>query len=82
MSLFVNSYNTAAENYTDAMLLKIVMENFDFRPGVIQRELRLKEPRFKALAAYGHFGRHEDECTWEKIVDLSHCKVAGHKNPA
>ncbi|EPR60524.1 S-adenosyl methionine synthetase [Toxoplasma gondii TgCatPRC2] len=75
LSLFVNSYNTAAENYTDEMLLKIVMENFDFRPGVILRELRLKEPGFKRFAAYGHFGRTEEECAWEKVVDLSHCKV-------
>lgn len=42
LSLFVNSYGTCAEGYTDDCLLKIVAENFDFRPGVIQRDLRLK----------------------------------------
>lgn len=78
LSLFVNSYNTVNKNYTDAMLLKIVMDNFDFRPGVIQRDLNLRTPMFKRLAAYGHFGRSEEECTWEKVVDLSHCKVPGH----
>ncbi|PFH36348.1 S-adenosyl methionine synthetase [Besnoitia besnoiti] len=79
LSLFVDSYNTAAKGYTDEMLLKIVMENFDLRPGVIQRRLRLKEPGFKRFAAYGHFGRGEDECTWEKVADLSHCKIPGHE---
>ncbi|OXB70588.1 UNVERIFIED_CONTAM: hypothetical protein H355_003396 [Colinus virginianus] len=75
LSMFVNSYNTAKLcGYTDAELLNILMENFDFRPGVIQRQLRLTEPRFKRLAAYGHFGRSSEECTWEQVVDLSHCK--------
>lgn len=42
LSLFVDSYGTCAEGYTDDCLLRIVAENFDFRPGVIQRDLRLK----------------------------------------
>ncbi|CDJ56394.1 S-adenosylmethionine synthetase, putative [Eimeria maxima] len=42
LSLYVDSYGTAAEGYTDDCLLKIVADNFDFRPGVIQRDLRLK----------------------------------------
>ncbi|CDJ53945.1 S-adenosylmethionine synthetase, putative [Eimeria brunetti] len=74
LSLFVDSYGTCAEGYTDDCLLKIVAENFDFRPGVIQRDLRLKEPLFRELAAYGHFGRCPEKYAWEKPRDLSHCK--------
>lgn len=74
LSLFVNSYGTCASGYTDDYLLRIVAENFDFRPGVIQRELRLKEPLFRELAVYGHFGRCPEKFAWEKPADLSHCK--------
>lgn len=74
LSLFVNSYGTCASGYTDDCLLRIVAENFDFRPGVIQRDLRLKEPMFRELAAYGHFGRCPEKFAWEKPLDLSHCK--------
>lgn len=74
LSLFVNSYGTCAPGYTDDCLLRIIAENFDFRPGVIQRDLRLKEPIFRELAAYGHFGRCSEKFAWEKPVDLSHCK--------
>ncbi|OEH80509.1 putative S-adenosylmethionine synthetase [Cyclospora cayetanensis] len=74
LSLFVDSYGTCASGYTDDQLLRIIVENFDFRPGVIQRDLRLKEPLFKELAVYGHFGRCPEKYAWEKPMDLSHCK--------
>jgi len=71
LSMFVDSYGTATKGYTDADLLEIVQRNFDFRPGCLQRDLKLKEPIFKKVAAYGHFGRDEPDLLWEVPKDLS-----------
>jgi S-adenosylmethionine synthetase len=69
-------------------LSEIVKRNFDFRPGCIQRDLRLLEPQFQKLAAYGHMGRIDLEAhpdpknmdigmekyrpLWEMCTDLKH----------
>jgi S-adenosylmethionine synthetase len=47
------------------------MDNFDLRTGCIIRDLQLKNPFYKKISAYGHFGRDEQECKWEQIKDLS-----------
>ncbi len=36
------------------------------RPAEIVKQLDLKKPIYQKTAAYGHFGRNEPECTWEK----------------
>jgi S-adenosylmethionine synthetase len=72
LSLFVDSYGTAAEGYTDENLTDIVANNFDFRPGCIIRDLDLESPQFQALAAYGHMGRLDISPRWEVVKNLSH----------
>lgn len=72
LSMFVDSYGTVIEGLTDADLLKIVTDNFDFRPGCILRDLELKTPFFKKTAVYSHFGRDPKEFPWENPKDLSH----------
>jgi len=62
LSLFVNSYGTGTK--PDEELTQIVKNNFDLRPGVIVKDLKLKQPIFRETAKYGHFGR--DEFEWEK----------------
>lgn len=71
LSLFVDTYGTVSPGYTDEDLLEIVKNNFDFRPGCIQRDLKLKRPIFKQTAVYGHFGREGCDFEWEKSKDLS-----------
>lgn len=44
----------------------LVKDNFDLRPGAIIHNLNLRRPIYKKTAAYGHFGREEEEFTWEK----------------
>eukprot|EP01069_Polyplicarium_translucidae_P009371 Polyplicarium_translucidae@DN3312_c0_g1_i12.p2 len=73
LSLFVDSFGTAATGFDDERLTQIVQRNFDFRPGCIQRDLQLKKPQFTKTAAYGHFGR--PEFSWEAVKDLSHEKA-------
>ena len=51
---------------SEAALAKLVRDNFELTPRGIIEELNLRRPIYKATAAYGHFGRHEDGFTWEK----------------
>ena len=44
-----------------------VSENFDLRPKGLIAMLDLKRPIYQQTAAYGHFGRTENNINWEKI---------------
>ncbi|RVX01426.1 S-adenosylmethionine synthase 5 [Vitis vinifera] len=71
LSVFVDSYGTG--KIPDKEILKIVKENFDFRPGMIAINLDLKRGgngRFLKTAAYGHFGRDDPDFTWEVVKPL------------
>ena len=50
---------------SDERLAQIVNEVFDLRPAAIIEKLDLRKPIYKALAAYGHFGREELGVKWE-----------------
>lgn len=69
LSITVFSYGTAGTR-SDRDLLEIVKKNFDFRPGVIVRDLQLKRPIFEKSCIYGHF-KPGDEFTWEKPKKLA-----------
>jgi len=45
---------------------EIIKEVFDLRPAAIIEYLDLLRPIYRMTSAYGHFGRSEDELTWEK----------------
>lgn len=66
LSVFVDSYGTVQGGKTDADLLKIVLDNFDLRPGCITRDLHLQRAIYGKTAAYGHFGRNDPDFTWEQ----------------
>ena len=68
LSINVETYGTSSK--TEAELVKIVEENFDFRPGCIARDLQLKRPIYQKTAAYGHFGRNDKDFTWEQAKEL------------
>jgi len=44
----------------------LVNKHFDLRPAAIIRDLDLRKPIYKQLAAYGHFGRTDLDLTWER----------------
>ncbi|MBU3093813.1 methionine adenosyltransferase domain-containing protein, partial [Clostridium sp. CF011] len=48
-------------------IVQIVEKVFDLRPAVIIRELELRRPVYKQVAAYGHFGRIDLDLSWEKL---------------
>ncbi|MDP6965761.1 MAG: methionine adenosyltransferase domain-containing protein, partial [Candidatus Marinimicrobia bacterium] len=64
VSVYVDSFGTG--KLSDDKLEKIVNDNFPLTPKEIISYLDLKQPIYKATAAYGHFGREEKSFTWEK----------------
>ncbi len=47
-------------------IVEIIKNNFDLRPKAIIEKLNLRRPIYKKTSAYGHFGRNDDDFTWEK----------------
>lgn len=50
----------------DERIERAVREVFDFTPAGLIRALDLKRPIYKAVAAYGHFGRRDLDLPWER----------------
>ena len=73
LSIFVNSFGTVKEGYTDKNLVDIVKKNFCLRPGIIIRDLKLKTPIYSKTACGGHFSREYQGFSWEipKKLDLN-----------
>ncbi|MFN8380017.1 MAG: methionine adenosyltransferase [Anaerolineae bacterium] len=63
-SLAVETFGTGA--ISDDQLEQIIREHFDMRPAAIIRDLDLRRPIYKQVAAYGHFGRIDLDVPWER----------------
>ena len=63
-SISVNTFDTG--RIDDARIVQLVREHFDLKPSGLIEMLNLKRPIYRATAAYGHFGREEDDFTWER----------------
>ncbi|WP_243343981.1 methionine adenosyltransferase [Anaerococcus sp. AGMB09787] len=72
LSIYVDSFGTG--KYDDEKLLEIVEENFDFRPKAIIDKLDLKRPIYRKTAAFGHFGRDDEDFTWERLDKVEELK--------
>jgi S-adenosylmethionine synthetase len=57
LSVFVNTYGTAAQGISDAIIAEKINEIFDLRPAKIIEKFQLKNPIYEPTAAYGHVGR-------------------------
>ncbi|MBQ3402141.1 MAG: methionine adenosyltransferase [Synergistaceae bacterium] len=66
VSLNVNTFGTG--KISEDKIAKLLREHFDFRPAAIIRDLDLRKPQYKPLAAYGHMGRIDlpELPGWEK----------------
>lgn len=65
VSLYINTFGSSKIPEED--IEDLVRKHFDLRPAAIISHLDLKRPIYRKTAAYGHFGRNEQEFTWEKI---------------
>ncbi|MEM7017464.1 MAG: methionine adenosyltransferase [Pseudomonadota bacterium] len=63
-SVRVDTFGTG--KIADSKLMAIVREHFDLRPRGIVAMLDLIRPIYQKTAAYGHFGRDDDDFTWER----------------
>jgi S-adenosylmethionine synthetase len=63
VSVMVETFGT--EKIGRGRILELVQEHFDLRPAAFRKYLRLHRPIYQQTAAYGHFGRDEDDFTWE-----------------
>lgn len=64
VSIMVDTFGTG--KIPDEKIAMLLQKHFDFTPyGMIER-LDLRRPIYRKTAAYGHFGREEEEFTWEK----------------
>ncbi len=63
VSILVETFGTGA--VADDLLAKAVEQVFDFRPAAIIRDLDLRRPIYRKLAAYGHMGREDLGVRWE-----------------
>ena len=65
LSVYVDTYGTVVDGKTDKDLIDIIIKNFNLKPGVIIKELKLTRPIFAKTAVGGHFGRKDPEFLWE-----------------
>ncbi len=64
VSVMVETFGT--EKIGRGRIAALVDEFFDLRPGAFREYLQLHRPIYQKTAAYGHFGREDDDFTWEK----------------
>ena len=63
LSLMVETFGT--NKISNEKIDQLLADHFDFRPGAIIQNLKLRRPIYQATAAYGHFGRHDIDAPWE-----------------
>ncbi|MFT5209382.1 MAG: S-adenosylmethionine synthetase [Flavobacterium sp.] len=63
-SISIETFGTG--KISEEAIEQLVAEHFDLRPKNLIAMLDLKRPIFRDTAAYGHFGREEENFTWEK----------------
>ena len=63
-SVMIETFGTG--KLDDARLTQIVRAHFDLTPFGLREMLDLARPIYQKTASYGHFGRKEEEFTWER----------------
>jgi S-adenosylmethionine synthetase len=72
VSIEVETFGTG--KLDEDKIIEIVQKVFDLRPGAIIRDLDLKRPIYKQVAAYGHFGRTDVDVPWERLDKVDEIK--------
>ena len=74
VSVLVETFGTGT--VSEETLSRAVQEVFDFTPAAIIRELGLRRPIYRALAAYGHMGREDLGVRWEDTDKVEALRAA------
>ncbi|NJL55239.1 methionine adenosyltransferase [bacterium] len=64
-SLAVETFGTGV--IPDERITALIQKHFDMRPAAIIRDLDLRRPLYRQVAAYGHFGREDVNVPWERV---------------
>ena len=76
ISVLVETFGTGT--VSDDKISEAVQQVFDLRPTAIIRELDLRRPIYRQLAAYGHMGREELGVRWEQTDRVEALRAALH----
>ena len=71
VSVHVHTFDSGRNKISDFELTKIVEDSFDLTPGGIIEFLKLLNPIYSKTAVYGHFGREEEDFTWERLDSIN-----------
>lgn len=74
VSVLVDTFSTGT--VSDDVLSQAISQVFDLRPASIIRDLDLRRPIYRQLAAYGHMGREDLGVNWEKTDRVQALKAA------
>ncbi len=80
VSVLIDTHGTGTID--DERIADIVRENFTLTPKAIIETLDLRRPIYKATARFGHFGRANDEFTWEKTDKAEALRLSAEKGAA
>ncbi|AGK99081.1 methionine adenosyltransferase [Clostridium pasteurianum] len=72
VSISIDTFGTG--KISEDKIVEIVEKVFDLRPAAIIRDLDLRRPIYKQVAAYGHFGRTDIDVPWEKLDKVDEIK--------
>jgi len=74
LSIRVDTFGTAKTGIDESIIVEAIKRVFDLRPGMIIKNLNLRRPLYRQVAAYGHFGRKELNLPWEKTDKTTELK--------
>ena len=72
VSVMINDYGTGSVG--PEVLEKAVRNIWNLKPAAIVEQFDLLKPRYRKTSAYGHFGRQENEFTWERLDKVEQLK--------
>jgi S-adenosylmethionine synthetase len=74
VSVYVDTFGTG--KIESDRISELVRENFPLKPQGIIEHLQLLRPIYRKTAAYGHFGREEEEFVWERTDKAAQLREA------
>ncbi len=72
ISIYVNTFESA--NISNESIIKTIRKIFDLTPEGIINSLGLREPIYKQVSTYGHFGRDDLNVSWESLDKVEEIK--------
>ncbi len=81
LAVRVDTFGTG--RLADQEIAAAVQDVFDLRPAAIIRDLDLRRPIYRQVAAYGHFGRPDlVDLPWERLTRVSELQTRLHLQPS